>query len=428
MIISKKLSNISCLFTTAHLYLSLCLLLCLILSSCDNSGQSSVNKQRVQQPLHRVEVISVENKAISLTQTVSGTLEAVTKIRLYNEESARIIKLPYHEGDYVKKGTLLVELDNELLKTDVAKAKASKEQAKVDLSRLKKLIPKKIATEEEVARAETELDLAIAEENRQLTRLRRTRIKAPIDGLITERLYEPGDMLAQQSHIHTIIDPTALRLKARIAERWLPLVKKGQMATLHVDALGDSVFPAKVVRIHPTINASTHKGIIEILLSPVPKGAAVGQFTRASIELTATNRRVIPVHTIHYEPEGSYVFRVIKDKENNTTAEKVYFEQGQQFASMAEILSGLNPGDRIVSRGFLGLRSGKKVEVANDSKINESQTSVQNSSSASHSSNNAAISSKTNKPSATSSGAWKHRLPSKGWNFSAKPQRSEYHG
>lgn len=387
MIIAKKQSNISWLFSGDFLYLIPCLLLCQLLSSCDNSAQTSTSKHREQQALHRVEVITAENKAVALTQTVSGTLEAVTKIRLYNEESARIIKLPYHEGDYVKKGTLLVELDNELLKTDVAKAKASKEQAKVDLSRLKKLIPKKIATEEEVARAETELDLAIAEENRQLTRLRRTRIKAPIDGLITERLYEPGDMLAQQSHIHTIIDPTALRLKARIAERWLPLVKKGQMATLHVDALGDSVFPAKVVRIHPTINASTHKGIIEILLSPVPKGATVGQFTRASIELTATNRRVIPVHTIHYEPEGSYVFRIIKDKENNTTAEKVYFEQGQQFASMAEILSGLNPGDRIVSRGFLGLRSGKKVDVAevNGKRISESQTSQQDSNSATNS-------------------------------------------
>ena len=381
MIISKKLSNISCLFTTAHLYLSLCLLLCLILSSCDNSGQTSTSKQRIQQPLHRVEVITVENKAISLTQTVSGTLEAVTKIRLYNEESARIIKLPYHEGDFVKKGTLLVELDNELLKTDVAKAKATKEQAKVDLSRLKKLLPKKITTEEEVARAKTELDLAIAEENRQLTRLRRTRIKAPIDGLITKRLYEPGDMLAQQSHIHTIIDPTALRLKASIAERWLPLVNKGQLVTMSIDALGDTAFAAKVVRIHPTINASTHKGIIEILLSPVPKGATVGQFTRASIKLTATNRQIIPVHTIHYDTEGAYVFRVIEDDEGKTIAEKVYFEQGQQFASVTEILSGLNPGDRIVSRGFLGLRSDKKVDVAkvNDRIINASQSLPQDS-------------------------------------------------
>ncbi len=380
MIISKKQSNISWLFSGTFL----CLLLCQLLSSCDNSAQTSVSKHREQQALHRVEVITVENKAVALTQTVSGTLEAVTKIRLYNEESARISKLPYHEGDYVKKDTLLIELDNELLKTDVAKAKASKEQAKLDLSRLKKLLPKKIATEEEVARAGTELDLTIAEEKRQLTRLRRTRIKAPIDGLITKRLYEPGDMLAQQSHILTIIDPTALRLKASLAERWLPLVKKGQLLTLSIDALGDTAFYAKVVRIHPTINASTHKGIIEILLSPVPKGATVGQFTRASLELTATNRRIIPVHTIHYDPEGAYVFRVIEDKKDKTVAEKVYFEQGQQFASVTEILSGLNPGDLIVSRGFLGLRTDKKVELAkvDDNKISESQSLPQDATSA----------------------------------------------
>ncbi len=337
----------------------------LILPACDSTSNTESNIHRAQQTTHRVEVITVENKPVSLTQTVSGTLEAVTKIRLYNEESGRITKLPYHEGDVVKKGTLLVQLDNELLKTDVAKAKASREQAKLDLSRVKKLLPKKISTEEEVARAHTELDLAIAEERRQLTRLKRTSIKAPIDGLITKRLYEPGDMLAQQSHIHTIIDPTALRLKASLAERWLPLVKKDQAVTVTIDALGDKKYSAKVVRIHPTINASTHKGTIEILLSPVPDGATVGQFSRAKIELTATDRLIIPVHTIHYEPEGAYVYRVTKNDSDETIVEKVFFEQGQQFASVAEILSDLIAGDRVVSRGFLGLRTGKKVEVAN---------------------------------------------------------------
>ena len=336
----------------------------LILPACDSTDSTDSKTHRAQQTAHRVEVITAENKPVFLTQTVSGTLEAVTKIRLYNEESGRITRLPYHEGDVVKKGTLLVQLDNELLKTDVAKAKASREQAKVDLSRLQKLLPKKISTEEEVARARTELDLAIAEEKRQVTRLKRTSIKAPIDGLITKRLYEPGDMLAQQSHIHSIIDPTALRLKASLAERWLPLVKKDQTVTMQIDALGDKKFTARVIRIHPTINARTHKGIIEILLSPVPDGATAGQFSRAKIELTATNRLIIPVHTIHYEPEGAYVYRVIENDNNETIAEKVFFEQGQQFASVAEILSDLVAGDRIVSRGFLGLRPGKKVEVA----------------------------------------------------------------
>ncbi|MBE9560447.1 MAG: efflux RND transporter periplasmic adaptor subunit [Proteobacteria bacterium] len=363
MIISKKLAHFLLLFEPVFSRLSAGVIGCLLLTACDSSD-TSINSHRAMQSTHRVEVITVEQKPVFLTQTVSGTLEAVTKIRLYNEESGRITKLPYHEGDVVKKSTLLVQLDNELLKTDVAKAKASREQAKVDLSRVKKLLPKKISTEEEVARAQTELDLAIAEEKRQLTRLRRTSIKAPIDGLITKRLYEPGDMLAPQSHIHTIIDPTALRLKASLAERWLPLVKKDQSVTMRIDALGDKKFNANVIRIHPTINANTHKGIIEILLSPVPDGATVGQFSRTSIELTATDRLIVPVHTIHYEPEGAYVYRIIENDKGETVAEKVFFEQGQQFASVAEILSGLTAGDHIVSRGFLGLRTGKKVDIA----------------------------------------------------------------
>ena len=354
-----------------HLPLFACLLVILPLTACDSINNAENNTHRAKPTAHRVEVVVVKNKPVFLTQTVSGTLEAVTKIRLYNEESGRITKLPYHEGDMVKKGTLLVQLDNELLKTDVAKAKATREQAKVDLSRVKKLLPKKISTEEEVARAQTELDLAIAEERYQVTRLKRTSITAPIDGLISKRLHEPGDMLAQHSHIHSIIDPTALRLKASLAERWIPLVKNNQTVALNIDALGDTEYTARVDRIHPTINITTHKGIIEILLDPVPDGAKVGQFVRAQIELTATERLIIPAHTIHFEPEGAYVFRVIENDSGKTVAEKVFFEQGQQFGSVSEILSSLNPGDRIVSRGYLGLRDGKNVEVAH---INDGQS------------------------------------------------------
>jgi len=357
MIISKKRLTHSWLFSGV--------LFSLLLSACNQSAETSRSHQQRQQPVHRVDVVTAEKKAVSLTQTVSGTLEAITRIRLYNEESARIVTLPYHEGDAVKKGSLLVQLDNALLKTDLAKAKAAKEQAKVDLSRLKKLLPKKISTEEEVAKASTQLDLAIAEELRQQIRLQRTRIKAPINGVISQRLYEPGDMLPAQSHIYTLIDPSTLRLKASLAERWIPLVTKGQRVALRIDALGEHKFTATIARIHPTINASTHKGIIEILLDPVPEGAAVGQFARAEIELRATNRLIIPVHTIHYEPEGAYVFRVMSNEKGETVAEKTTIEQGQQFDSMAEILSGLKPGDRIVSRGSLGLRTGKKIVVAN---------------------------------------------------------------
>lgn len=335
-----------------------------LLQACDNTDKITMKVAGNQKTSHRVEIVLAEKKPVSLTQTVSGTLEAIIKIRLYNEESGRIVKQPFYEGDQVKQGDLLVQLDNALLKTDVQKAKASREQAKIDLSRLKKLHAKKIATEEEVANAKTILDLATAEETRQLTRLKRTSITAPIDGVITERLFEPGDLLPPQSHIHTIIDPSQIRLKTSLAERWIPLIKKDQSIDLRIDALGDTTFGARIDRIHPTINSDTHKGVIEIILDPVPKNAKAGQFARATVELTASDRLVIPVHAIHYEPEGAYLYRVI-EKDGVTVVEKVYFEQGQQFGALSEALTEIKAGDRIVTRGYLSLRDGKTVEVVN---------------------------------------------------------------
>jgi len=366
MIISKNKAGISLIFTrpftTGRLISGL--LLYLSLSACTGTGDDEISSKREKQLLHNVEVVSAEIRPVFLQQTVSGTLEAITKIRLYNEESGLITELPYHEGDFVKKGTLLVQLDNEIMKTDVAKASASREQAKLDLSRVTKLLPKNIATEEEVAKAKTVLDLAIAEEKRQLTRLQRTSIRAQIDGVISERLFEPGDLLPQQSHILTIIDPTTLKLDATIAERWLPLVQAVQPVKLTIDALGDTKYDAKILRIHPTINPGTHKGVIELILNPVPDGAREGQFARAEIDLKATERLVIPVHTILYEPEGAYVYRIINNDKGDTVAEKVFFDQGLQFGEVTEVLSRLHAGDKIVSRGHLGLRDGKKVTIA----------------------------------------------------------------
>ena len=344
------------------------MLCALLLSACDR-GDGAHHPQRPKAGTHRVEVLRLEKQPVTIKQTVTGTLEAVNKIRLYNEESGRITRLPFYEGDRVKKGQVLVQLDDTLLKLDVARARAAREQAELDLSRVKTLLPKKIATEEEVAKAETEVDLARAEEKRQLTRLQRSSIRSPIDGIITRRLHEPSDMLPAQSHILTVVDPTTLRLKASLAERWMPLVTTGQRVQLRIDALAGSTFEAQVSRIHPTINPQSHKGIIEILLKPVPPGALPGQFARATLSLDAGERLTLPVSAVQYEIAGAYIYRIKAEAGNDiTVVEKVHVETGRQFDERLEIVAGVAAGDRIVVRGFIGLRDAKPVEIARELK------------------------------------------------------------
>jgi len=345
-----------------------CLILFSSLTACEKGQQTTVINKSSRETVHRVEATKISVESLSIIQKISGNLEAVTQRRIYNEEQARITALPFHEGDKVNAGDIVVKLDDALIKSEVEKARASYNQAKADLTRLKKLLPKNISTKEEVAQAKTVLNLTKADIDYQRIRLARTTIKAPIDGIVTERLFEPGDFLAVQSHILTIIDPSRLRTRVQITERLLPLVKKDQSVSLRIDALGSAAFSAKVTRIFPTVNNNNHKGTIEIELNPAPPGALSGQFVHLSLNLKLDDQLVVPTRSIQLEPAGSYVYRITQNNEIQkngiTKVEKIYFDKGQQFSDKTVVLSQLQAGDKIVTRGFLGLRDGKTVDLA----------------------------------------------------------------
>jgi len=171
MIISKKL--------IAILPLAL-----LALTSCDTSDTTSKPARSVA--VQRVEVIKTSLQPVSHQKTITGTLEAATIVHLHNEVSGRITALPFHEGDYVSQGTAVIKINDDLIEAELQKAVAYKKQASLDLTRLNKLIPKKLASEEDLTRAATELEIATAEEKLQRTRLSQTVVLAPFNGIVTE--------------------------------------------------------------------------------------------------------------------------------------------------------------------------------------------------------------------------------------------------
>lgn len=289
MIISKK-------FVTILLFTAL------ILSGCD-SGEN-VSKKTKTVPVQQVEVIKTSLQSVSHQQTITGTLEAATIIHLHNEVSGKITSLPYHEGDMVSRGTAIIKIDGDLIEAEMQKAIAQKKQASLDLQRLKKLVPKKLASEEDLTRATTELEIASAEEKLQRTRLSKTVITAAFDGIITERHFEPGDVVPLHSHILTLIDPASLHLKMQLSESWLPLIDKEGDVEVVIDALGSTAYNGHITRIHPTIDPNTRKGIVEVALRPLPDGAQAGQLARIKIRSTAMDRLQVPSHAVRHDSRG----------------------------------------------------------------------------------------------------------------------------
>jgi membrane fusion protein (multidrug efflux system) len=290
--------------------------------------------------------------------TASGTIEAGTRVRLYNEVSGKIRYLPYYEGDAVAAHTIVIGLDDQVIQAELDKATANREQAKIDFDRLKKL-KKQLASDEEIARAHTAYDIAVADEKLQQTRLDKAVIKAPFDGIITERYFEPGDVVPMHSHILSMIDPESLRVKIFLSEHWIPQIQTGDPVEVQIDALAQSIHPGQIKRIHPTIDAGTRKGTVEIEFLPVPFGARAGQLARVMLKTRPATRLVVPSNAVHHDSKGAYVYVVTAEN----TASKTYVSKGAQYGEAIEITSGLGIDDAVVVKGFNGLRNGKSVKV-----------------------------------------------------------------
>lgn len=330
----------------------------LFLSACHQpSNQTQRARKSASLPL--VKVAAVRSQPLTTTGVYTGHLQARHFIRIFAQEPGYIIHLPYFEGDRVNKDTLLVQLDDRLLLAELDKAIAVRKQTQVNVQRLQKLARKKMVSADELLRAQTERDIAQAEEKILRTRLSYMHIKAPFTGLVTARLAEMGDVISGNTPILTIIDPLSLIIVVQVSEWVLSQLQLKEPVSVHIDALGATHFAGYISRIYPTIQAQSHLGQVEVTLQPLPKGVREGQFCRVTIEAKTAPRLTLPYSALRRDQAGEYVF--ILDTEQKVQRQPV--RSGLRLANKIEIIEGVNEGQFVIKKGFLGLESGQLVQV-----------------------------------------------------------------
>ena len=335
----------------------------LLLTAC---GQQKADKKpaSAKQKNNRSHLVAIELvslKSLGLSHQRNGTLKARQSVRIFNQEEGRITGLPHFEGDPVEQGETLVRLEDDLLKAELAKAAATSRQMQTNLHRLEKLAKRNAVSDDELARARTDLNVAEAEQRLLQTRLGYTRITAPFRGVVSQRLAEPGDVVPRHTHLMTLIDPDSLITRILVSDLLLPQLKLEDPVSVRIDGLGNNSYPGKIVRIHPELDENTRMGIVEVALEPVPPGARPGQFCRITINSANQPRLTIPFNALQRDTKGEYVYLL---EEDQTTSRRAV-TSGLRIADRLEILTGLNPGERIVTRGFLGLKAGIKVDPVN---------------------------------------------------------------
>jgi membrane fusion protein (multidrug efflux system) len=334
------------------------LLLASVVTCLPGCGPEPEPSAKKGEPVHLVETAPVVSDSLSVVRTRTGTLRALREVKIYTQEEGRITALPVYEGDRVKTGDVVVRLDDALIEAQLARAVATRKQAEQNLNRLKELRGKKLVSEDEYTRSLTQLEVSEADEQLLKTRLGYTTIESPLDGVVSERLSEPGNVAERNQHLLTISDPSSLVTELLVSELILPDLAVGDVARVRIDALGDQVHEGRITRIYPTLDPLTRRGTIEVEIAPVPAGAAPGQLCRVELSTRAALRRVIPFSALRRDEASEYVYVV----DGEGRAQRVNVTSGLRLGEKVEIRQGLEDGQQVVTRGFLNLIPGKPVK------------------------------------------------------------------
>lgn len=325
----------------------------LILSGCDQSTAPS-SKRKPRPHLVSTEVLKPESSTIK--RRFNALIIAPNTIRISNQIAGTVINMPFRAGASVKKGDILIELDKSQTFAEHIKALANLEKATQDLNRIKKLAPKQLASAEQISAAITDKKLAEVEVTLKAIQLNRSIIKAPFDGVISERLFEPGDTVSVNTQLLTLVDKSNLIVKSAIPESFVSHATHNKDVVINIPSLSLRL-DGKVKTIYPTVDTNTQQITIEVSFNNSKTDLFPGQFAELVIPFKTEEKILIPVNTVQYDTKGTWVYTL----NNKLKAHQTRITTGRNLNSKIEIIDGLKNGDTLITKGFIGLSPGKKV-------------------------------------------------------------------
>lgn len=326
---------------------------------CGGDSQSKENGEEDKEPVVPVEVAAVKSGDISAYFTGTATVEAEEETGVVAKVSGVVEEIYVEEGDFVKAGTVLAKLDDEMIAVQLEQAKAEMRKQENNYQRNEDLHAKSLVSTEVYQQVKFEYERQKAAYDLAALSLKYTSIKTPISGVVAERKIKVGNMVLQNQDIFRVSGLDPLIAVLHVPERQLERMQSGQKAVLHIDALGEVDFSGYIKRISPVIDSGTGTVKVTLEINDTTGRVRPGMFSRVKIIYDVhVGTTLAPKDAIIAEDRESAVF-VVQD----STAYKRNVVLGYTNTTHVEILEGLMPGDTIVTTGKSSLRDSTKVEI-----------------------------------------------------------------
>ncbi len=330
----------------------------LLIFGCGKDSQSKTNEKKETSAIP-VEVSHVETGNIAAYFTGTATLEAEGDASVVAKVGGVVKQIFAEEGAYVKAGQILAKLDDEKLAVQLSQAEANLNKLENDFRRNEELFNRKLISAEVYQRAKFEYESQKAAF--EMAKLDRdyTAIRAPISGVVAERLIKVGNMVLPNAPTFRITDFDPLLAVLHVPEREMSKLRVGQTATLNADAVAGAEFSGRIARVSPVVDPGTGTIKVTVEVRDPSKQLKAGMFGRVNIVHDVhTNALLVPKGAVIAEDTESAVF-VVQD----SLAYRKVVKTGYINGANIEILEGLNAGEKIVTTGQGSLKDSTRVEV-----------------------------------------------------------------
>ena len=337
-------------------------------------GAQAKDNKPTQLTVAPEDVLTVQSDAISSGPVVTGSIQPERRADLRAEVSAIVLQVLKENGEPVKRGDVLVRLDETSIRDTLMSAEEAQraanlslEQANRQLERLKTLRASgmtsvKALDDAEMARNNALSELSAAKSRVATARqqLGRTVVRAPFDGIVSDRKVSAGDTATIGKELVKVIDPASMRFEGRVSADSIATVKVGQKVNFRVNGYGEQQFAGIVKRIDPAANAVTRQ--VEVLVEFADKAQpkVAGLYAEGRVDAATANALMLPEAAVVKAGDKAYTWRV-KDKKLSKV-DLVLGARDERTGNF-EVKQGLAAGDVVLRAPSSNLKDGQKVEM-----------------------------------------------------------------
>ena len=304
----------------------------------------------------------VETQLIFDKVEALGTTRSIESTQITSTVTEKVKAIHFTDGQKVKKGQLLVELENEEQRAELARAKAIRGERKLALQRIRKLDERKLTSLDEVDRTRLELEQAEASIRIIRARIDDRIIRAPFDGVVGLLNISVGALVETGDLITTLDDTSVMKLDFSIPSIFLSEVRPGMKLKATASALGGLEFDGTIESIDNRIDPVTRTVIVRALV-PNPEGRLLpGLLMQVDVLRNERDAVVTAEAAMLPMADRQYVMRVVGEGDD-ATVEKVEVSTGLRMPGYVEILDGLSDGDLVVPHGNHKLKLGHKLNI-----------------------------------------------------------------